>query len=159
MPDCHAFCSDIPQAIEEIKKRFDLSRHVLKEVGIDAQDYEMAIRFTEDFYNDNRQIIEDLVKKMDKPVLVEMWKERFFYFVLKWEFNYVDNLGKASALSTDQIDVENGQRYGIKFFDENKKNWNHQTSKNRSHIISPWLWVYFKQTCFRIFNNLIARCI
>jgi threonyl-tRNA synthetase len=119
MPDCHAFCADIPQSIEEIRKRFDLSRLVLKEVGIDETDYEMAIRFTEDFYNEHKSIIEELVKKIGKPVLVEMWKERFFYFVLKWEFNYVDSLGKASALSTDQIDVENGKRYGIKYYDEN----------------------------------------
>lgn len=118
MPDCHAFCADIPQAIEEIRKRFDLSRLVLREVGIAESDYEMAIRFTEEFYNENKSIIEELVKKMGKPVLVETWKERFFYFVLKWEFNYVDNLGKASALSTDQIDVENGERYGIKYYDE-----------------------------------------
>jgi threonyl-tRNA synthetase len=60
-----------------------------------------------------------MVKKIGKPVLIEMWKERFFYFVLKWEFNYIDNSGKASALSTDQIDVENGSRYGIEFVDEN----------------------------------------
>ncbi|NDB62483.1 MAG: threonine--tRNA ligase [Nitrosopumilaceae archaeon] len=118
MPDCHAFCTDIPQAVEEFRKRFDLSRNVLKEVGIDDSDYEMAIRFTEEFYNENKAYIEELVKKMGKPVLVEMWKERFFYFVLKWEFNYVDNMGKASALSTDQIDVENGERYGIRYFDE-----------------------------------------
>lgn len=119
MPDCHAFCTDIPQAIDEFRKRFDLSQHVLKEVGITEPDYEMAIRFTEEFYNENKSHIEELVKKMGKPVLVEMWKERFFYFVLKWEFNYVDDMGKASALSTDQIDVENGMRYGIKYFDEN----------------------------------------
>ena len=79
----------------------------------------MAIRFTEDFYNENKSSIEELVKKHGKPVLVEMWKEKFFYFVLKWEFNFIDNLGKASALSTDQIDVENGNRYGIEFIDEN----------------------------------------
>jgi threonyl-tRNA synthetase len=84
-------------------------------------DFEMAIRFTEEFYNENKTLIEDLVAKIGKPVLVEMWKERFFYFVLKWEFNYVDNLGKASALSTDQIDVENGKRYNIEFIDENNK--------------------------------------
>jgi len=124
MPDCHAFCKDIPQAIEEFRTRFDLSRDVLKNVGIDDDDYEMAIRFTEDFYNENKELILELVKKLDKPVLVEMWKERFFYFVLKWEFNYVDNMGKASALSTDQIDVENGHRYGIEFVDENNKTIN-----------------------------------
>jgi threonyl-tRNA synthetase len=47
-----------------------------------------------------------------------MWSERFFYFVLKWDFNYVDNQDKAAALSTDQIDVENAKRYDIKFVDE-----------------------------------------
>ncbi|RMW37813.1 MAG: threonine--tRNA ligase [Nitrosopumilus sp.] len=119
MPDCHAFCKDIPQAVDEIKVRFDLSQSVLKELGIDQSDYDMAIRFTEDFYNENKSSIEELVKKHGRPVLVEMWKEKFFYFVLKWEFNFIDNLGKASALSTDQIDVENGNRYGIEFVDEN----------------------------------------
>ena len=124
MPDCHAFCKDLPQAVDEIKTRFDLSQSVLKELGILESDYEMAIRFTEDFYNENKSTIQELVKKHGKPVLVEMWKEKFFYFVLKWEFNFIDNLGKASALSTDQIDVENGNRYGIEFVDDNniKKN-------------------------------------
>ena len=124
MPDCHAFCKDMPQAIDEIKIRFDLSQSVLKELGIDESDYEMAIRFTEDFYNENKSSIEELVKKHGRPVLVEMWKEKFFYFVLKWEFNFIDGLGKASALSTDQIDVENGDRYGIEFVDENNTRQN-----------------------------------
>ncbi len=121
MPDCHAFCKDMPQAIDELKTRFDLSKNVLNELGINEENCEMAIRFTEDFYNDNKKLVHDFVKKQGKPVLVEMWKERFFYFVLKWEFNFIDNLGKASALSTDQIDVENGSRYGIEFVDENNQ--------------------------------------
>jgi threonyl-tRNA synthetase len=121
MPDCHAFCKDMNQAIEEFKARFDLSLNVLEGIGVDQSDFEMAIRFTEDFYNENKQLIQNTVKKIGKPVLVEMWKEKFFYFVLKWEFNFIDNLGKASALSTDQIDVENGQRYNIVFVDEENK--------------------------------------
>jgi len=121
MPDCHAFCKDMKQAIEEFKKRFDLSSEVIHGVGLDNSDYEMAIRFTEDFYKENKQLIQDTVKKIGKPVLVEMWKEKFFYYILKWEFNYIDNLGKASALSTDQIDVENGKRYNIEFVDEENK--------------------------------------
>ena len=119
MPDCHSFCSDMPQAVKEFRTRFDLSRDVLSGIGINQDDYEMAIRFTEEFYNENKDLIVEMVKKIGKPVLIEMWKERFFYFVLKWEFNYIDSSGKASALSTDQIDVENGNRYGIEFVDEN----------------------------------------
>ncbi|MEO9278130.1 MAG: threonine--tRNA ligase [Nitrososphaera sp.] len=121
MPDCHAMCKDMEQAKQEFRKRFDLSKEVIKGLGLVESDYEMAIRFTEEFYTNNKSLIEELVQKHGKPVLVEMWKERFFYFVLKWEFNYIDNLGKASALSTDQIDVENGERYNIEFIDENNK--------------------------------------
>ena len=118
MPDCHAFCKNMSQAIDEFRKRFDLSREVLSGLGIEENDYEVGIRFTESFYNENKDLIKQMVSKVGKPVLVEMWKEKFFYFVLKWEFNFIDNLGKASALSTDQIDVENGKRYGITFTDE-----------------------------------------
>ena len=119
MPDCHAFCKDMAQAIDEMKVRFELSRDVVANLGISEDDYEVAIRFTQDFYGENRYTIHEMVQKHGKPVLVEMWSERFFYFVFKWEFNFVDSLGKASALSTDQIDVENGGRYGIEFVDEN----------------------------------------
>jgi threonyl-tRNA synthetase len=125
MPDCHAFCRNTEQAKEELLNRFKLSLEVIDGMGISPQDdIEMAIRFTEAFYRENKNLIETLVSKFNRPVLVEMWKERFFYFVLKWEFNYIDNLGKASALSTDQIDVENAARYNIEFIDEDgsKKN-------------------------------------
>src|SRR5918992_96942 len=125
MPDCHAFCKDMKQAKEEVIKRFELSLEVLNEIGISTRDdIEMAIRFTEEFYKGNKEIIEKLVSKFDRPVLIEIWKEKYFYFVLKWEFNFIDNLGKASALSTDQIDVENAARYNIEFVDEDgsKKN-------------------------------------
>lgn len=125
MPDCHALCKNMDQAKEEFLKRFRLSVRVIEALGLSTtDDVEMAIRFTEDFYKENVSFVNELVKMFGRPVLVELWKDRFFYFTLKWEFNYIDNLGKASALSTDQIDVENGQRYQIEFIDEDgsKKN-------------------------------------
>jgi threonyl-tRNA synthetase len=119
MPDCHAFCRDMNQAKEELMRRFRLSMEVIDGLGLSTRgDLEMAIRFTEEFYQDNEDFIREIVSKFGKSVLIETWRERFFYFTLKWEFNFVDNLGKASALSTDQIDVENGERYGIEFVDE-----------------------------------------
>ena len=124
MPDCHAFCRDMEQAKEEFRKRFELSISVINALGLQNEDVEMAIRFTEDFWNENKAFITELIDGFGRPVLAEVWKERFFYFTLKWEFNYIDGLGKASALSTDQIDVENGQRYNIEYVDEDgtKKN-------------------------------------
>src|SRR5688500_14091249 len=124
MPDCHAFCKDIEQAKDECLKRFDLSLNVLNGFDIKIEDIEMAIRFTETFYNENKEFVAQISRKFGKPILVEMWKDRFFYFIFKWEFNYVDSLGKAAALSTDQIDVENGKRYKIEYIDEQGKRQN-----------------------------------
>jgi threonyl-tRNA synthetase len=118
MPDCHAFCKDIDQAKEEFVKRFELSLNVLEGLGISPNDdVDMVIRFTSDFYEQNKEFIATFATRLKKPILVEMWKERFFYFIVKWEFNFVDSLGKAAAMSTDQIDVENGERYKIEFVD------------------------------------------
>jgi len=118
MPDCHAFCTDLEQAKKEFITRFKLCIQVLEGIGLSKNDYETAIRFTKDFYEENKAFIDSLAKIFGKPVLVEMWKERFFYFTLKWDFNFVDNQDKAAALSTDQIDVENAKRYDITYVDE-----------------------------------------
>ena len=118
MPDCHAFCTDLEQAKKEFITRFKLCIQVLEGIGLSKNDYETAIRFTKDFYEENKSFIASLTKIFGKPVLVEIWKERFFYFMLKWDFNFVDNQDKAAALSTDQIDVENAKRYDITYVDE-----------------------------------------
>jgi threonyl-tRNA synthetase len=122
MPDCHALCSDLEQAKAEFLIRFQLCMNLLEDgCDLSRDDYELALRFTEDFWNENKDFIISLAKKFGKPTLIEMWKKRFFYFILKWEFNFVDNLNKASALSTDQIDIENGERYGITYVDSDGK--------------------------------------
>ncbi len=119
MPDCHALCSDLEQAKKEFAVRFKLCMKVLEafELGKE-EDYELAIRFTKDFYEKNKDFVASLARLFGKPVLIEMFKEKAFYWILKWEFNFVDNQDKASALSTDQIDVENAQRYDINYTNE-----------------------------------------
>jgi len=118
MPDCHAFCKDIDQAKEEFVKRFELSLRVIEGLGISSKDdVDMVIRCTSDFYEQNKEFIKTFAARLNKPIIVEIWKEKFFYFIVKWEFNFIDSLGKAAALSTDQIDVENGERYKIEFVD------------------------------------------
>jgi len=118
MPDVHAMCATIDSAKEEMLRRYQLVQETLTGIGFDLDDFELGIRLTEDFYNENKDIVNELVKRHGKPALVEMWSERFFYFVLKYELNFIDALGKASALATDQIDVENGERYDIKYMDK-----------------------------------------
>jgi threonyl-tRNA synthetase len=121
MPDVHAICEDLEQAMKEFVVRFKLCQNVLDKIGLDKNDYELAIRFTKDFYEKNKNFITSLIKLHGKPALVEIWDEKIFYFILKYELNFVDALSKASALSTDQIDIENAKRYGITFIDKNGK--------------------------------------
>jgi threonyl-tRNA synthetase len=118
MPDCHAFCRDLDQAKKELMIRFDLCIDVLVNIGLAKDDYEIAMRFTKDFYAEHKDFITELAQKFGKPILAEVWNERFFYFALKWDLNFLDNQDKAAALSTDQIDVENAKRYEITFIDE-----------------------------------------
>ena len=118
MPDCHAFCTDLEQAKKELLVRFKLCTQILEEIGLSKDDYEAAFRFTKEFYEENKEFINSLAKTFGKSVLVEMWNQPFFYFRLKWDFNFVDNQSKAAALSTDQIDVENAKRYQITYVDE-----------------------------------------
>jgi len=119
MPDMHTLARDLREAMEEFKKQYEMAIEVLRDFGLSLGDYEVAIRFTRDFYEKNKEFIKELVRLVDRPVLIQMWDERFFYFVLKFEFNFVDSLNKAAALSTVQIDVENAERYGITYYDEN----------------------------------------
>jgi threonyl-tRNA synthetase len=123
MPDVHAMCGDMEQTLQEAMTRFNLSSQILTDgLGLAKEDYELAIRFTQDFYAKHKEFVLSLVNQFGRSVLVEIWPEKFFYFTLKWELNFVDNLEKASALSTDQIDVENAERYDITYVDDQGKN-------------------------------------
>ncbi|UCG95499.1 MAG: threonine--tRNA ligase [archaeon] len=120
MPDCHSICKDMDQAKEEMLRRFELSKIIQEGLELKG-DLELAIRVVKEFYDKNRDFVKELVKRWGRPTLLEIWDKQFFYFVLKYEFNFVDALGKSACLTTDQIDVENGKNYEIKFTDKNNK--------------------------------------
>ena len=119
MPDMHTMCAGIDQAKDEFKRQFDFCMTVLDSIGIEQGSYEAAIRLTEEFWKENGDFIKYLVKTFGKPVLIEMWNFRYAYFDPKFEFNIVDSMGKATALSTVQMDHENGKRYNMTYIDAN----------------------------------------
>lgn len=114
MPDMHTFSANLDQAKTELTKHFKLGMKWLADLGLDG---ELGFRAQEDFFNENKQWYVDLVKLNGKPMLLEMFKERYAYFITKFEFNVVDSMDKASALTTDQIDVENADTYDINYVD------------------------------------------
>lgn len=120
MPDMHTFAADIAQAKEEFEKQYDIGLSFLKELGLDT---EVGFRIQEDFFKENKDWYIRMVRKAGKPILVEIFKERYAYFITKFEFNFIDVMDKASALTTVQIDVENAETYDISYVDKdgNKK--------------------------------------
>jgi len=115
MPDMHTLIADIETAKREFENQYGMSLEWMAMMGLD---YEVGFRIQEDFFKENKQWYINLVKKFGKPILVEMFKERYAYFITKFEFNFVDVMGKASALSTVQIDVENAETFDITYVDK-----------------------------------------
>ncbi|MCX8179568.1 MAG: threonine--tRNA ligase [Candidatus Aenigmarchaeota archaeon] len=124
MPDMHTLCRDLESAKKEFYNQFKLGLETLKDLGLTPNDFEVAIRFTKDFWKENKDFVLSLVKIVNKPVLIEMWNFRYAYFDPKFEFNFVDSMDKASALTTVQIDHENAKRFGITYVDEDGKKKN-----------------------------------
>lgn len=114
MPDLHTLCADVDQAVEEFERQFTLSMSLMEDFEFR---YETAFRVVREFFDSHRDWILSLVKRLDKPVLLEILDERQFYWILKFEFNFVEFIGKAAALSTVQIDVESAERYKISYID------------------------------------------
>ncbi|MCL5788684.1 MAG: threonine--tRNA ligase [Candidatus Marsarchaeota archaeon] len=117
MPDMHTLCPGLEEAKQEFVHQFRLCSETLKEIGIREDSYEMVLRLTKQFYDENTEFVLSFSKIYPRPVLVEMWNFRYAYFDPKFEFNFIDEAGKASSLSTVQIDHENAERYGITYTD------------------------------------------
>jgi threonyl-tRNA synthetase len=119
MPDMHTLTADIEQAKQEFEGQLDMSLEWNRMLSLDI---ETAFRAQEDFFSDNKDWYVSMVKKIGKPVFLELFAERYAYFITKFEFNFVDSMHKASALSTVQIDVENADTYDISYVgDRNEK--------------------------------------
>ncbi|HET6399377.1 MAG TPA: threonine--tRNA ligase [Candidatus Thermoplasmatota archaeon] len=112
MPDMHTLVADLDQAREEFKRQFDRSKAWMDALEVP---YETAVRFVRSFYEQNKDFAVSLARTVNQPVLVEMWEQQSFYFVMKFEFNFNDSVNKAFALSTVQIDTQNPENFGIQY--------------------------------------------
>lgn len=112
MPDMHTICGGLDAAKEEFARQYALCLEFMKEMDLP---YEAVFRVQADFFEANRQWYADMVRRIGRPVLFEVFDVRYAYFITKFEFNYLDVEGKAAALSTVQIDVENCETYDLTF--------------------------------------------
>lgn len=115
MPDLHCFCSDLPQALEEYRRLFRLFLEPLRRMELP---YALVFRVVEEFYREHREFVLELVREEGRPALVEVLPGRKHYWVMKHELQFLDPQGGNSQLSTVQLDLEDSERYGILYTDE-----------------------------------------
>ncbi|MFX1391042.1 MAG: threonine--tRNA ligase [Promethearchaeota archaeon] len=126
MPDLHTLCSDLESSIDEFKKQYTLIKNLEKDLGVKTY---VIFRTTKEFYAENKKWIIDLIKSEQNPALLELWEERYYYYILKFERNVLSAQNKSATLATNQIDVESSlefmtdndgvkrQKYNISFID------------------------------------------
>jgi len=110
MPDMHTLCKDLESSIEEFKKQYFLIKNLLEELGIKSY---VIFRATQEFYKENKNWLFDLMKSEKHPALVELWEDRYYYYILKFERNVLSAQNKSATLSTNQIDVESSLEYMV----------------------------------------------
>ncbi|MHA2130041.1 MAG: threonine--tRNA ligase [Promethearchaeota archaeon] len=108
MPDMHTMCKDLESSIEEFKKQYELIKNLENDLGIKSY---VIFRATQDFYKENKEWIIELIKSEKNPTLLELWEDRYYYYILKFERNVLSAQGKSATLATNQIDVESSLEY------------------------------------------------
>ncbi len=110
MPDLHTLCRDIESSVDEFIKQYELIKGLEKDLGIKAY---VIFRATKEFYAENKDWIKNLIKTEKHPALLELWEERYYYYIFKFERNVLSNQNKSATLATNQIDVESSLEYMI----------------------------------------------
>lgn len=118
MPDLHTVCTDVNQAMES----FDEQIIMCSQTGVDLDvNYEVIVRVTKEFLEENKEWVYSASEKIGKPVLLEILPERKHYWIAKMDFAAIDYLGRPIENPTIQIDVESGERFGITYMNEDEE--------------------------------------
>jgi len=116
MPDLHSFCADIQQGWEEYQELYHNYTDLADATGVE---YAIAFRVVAAFYDDFKERIVTLLQYSKQPALVEVLSAMKHYWAIKHEFHGIDTVDGTCQLSTVQLDVEDAERYGISYIDQN----------------------------------------
>ncbi|MEM4734522.1 MAG: threonine--tRNA ligase [Candidatus Thorarchaeota archaeon] len=118
MPDIHEFVADLKMAKQSVLNQMEFVQKLMGELEVR---YEVSFRVLRSFLEEDPEFVRRVVARVGKPVMIEVFDQRYAYFVFKGEWNVVDAQQKAACLGTIQIDVENAERFHITYVDEDGK--------------------------------------
>ncbi len=134
MPDMHTLCKDIDSSIDEFKKQYTLIRKLENDLGIKTY---AIFRVTQEFYSENKDWIIDLIKTEKQPALLELWEDRYYYYVLKFERNVLSAENRSATLATNQIDVESSLEFMVDNDGERRQKYNISFTDSDGQVKHP----------------------
>lgn len=118
MPDIHEFVADVQMAKQSVMNQLRFVKKLMDELDVR---YEVSFRVLRSFFEEEQEFIRNVISSVGQPVMIELFNERYAYFMFKGEWNVVDDQEKAACLATIQIDVENAERFKITYTAEDGK--------------------------------------
>lgn len=120
MTDFHSACADEAQAFVEFEQ-LSLRFAELMKALIARDRWVLGWEGTVEFFENNKQYLIDLGRKLGVPAFFKLSKEMKHYYAIKSEFQSINEDGSNIQISTVQWDVKDGQRFDIAYTDESGK--------------------------------------
>ncbi len=121
--DAHIYCT-LDQAVDEFVRVMELHELYYRKLGIDDYYLELALRDPENTekYHGNEemwQLAESLMRQAVSRVDIEMAEEEgsAAFYGPKIDFVIRSSIGREFAISTNQIDLYMGKRFGLRYTD------------------------------------------
>lgn len=125
--DAHIYCTE-EQAVEEFVNVMKLHEYYYKTLGITNYHLELALRDpnntkkyhgNEEMWAKAEKLMREAVKQVDIPMVEEIGSAAFYG--PKIDFIIHSKIGRQFAISTNQIDLFMGERFGLKYTDKDGK--------------------------------------
>lgn len=122
--DSHIYCT-IEQAVDEFVQVMKLHEYYYKALGINEYHLELALRDpanTKKYHGDEamwqlaEKLMREAVAKTDIPMVEQIGSAAFYG--PKIDFIIHSSIGREFAISTNQIDLFMGQRFGLEYIDD-----------------------------------------
>lgn len=120
MTDTHAFTANEERAKEEFEELCDICKDLMNSI-ISKGDWVLEWEGTVDYWEENKDWIKKVTKKVDKPAFIQLSDERSHYYSMKADFEAIHPSGIETQVSTVQIDLVNGERFDITYTGKDNK--------------------------------------
>ncbi len=125
--DSHIYCTEV-QAVDEFVSVMKLHEYYYKTLGITKYHLELALRDPKDktkYHGDDamwekaENLMRQAVKQVDIPMVTQIGNAAFYG--PKIDFIIESSIGREFAISTNQIDLFMGTRFGLKYINSDGK--------------------------------------